>query len=193
MHFFLSHDNIYKSLVNSAKQTLKNIEAWLSLVERCVRDAEVASSNLVASILACWSSGQDDALSRRKPGFDSRTGHLKWTSQNCDVFFLLETTALTCSLSPYPLMLVFPCSFPRFFSPCSFSSASPLSVLLTGIFIYYFQFLGFFYTLITKRTHFFGMIISQTRQNAFSHKFFFILLPLFWQPEAASFSFQRSP
>ena len=54
-------------------------EAWLSLVERCVRDAEVASSNLVASTYlntkACWSSGQDDALSRRKPGFDSRTGH----------------------------------------------------------------------------------------------------------------------
>ena len=49
LHFFLSHDNIYKSLVNSAKQTFKNIEAWLSLVERCVRDAEVASSNLVAS------------------------------------------------------------------------------------------------------------------------------------------------
>ena len=72
----MSHDNIYESLVNSTKQTLKNIEAWLSLVERCVRDAEVASSNLVASIPACWSSGQDDALSRRKPGFDSRTGHL---------------------------------------------------------------------------------------------------------------------
>ena len=54
---------------------LNDIEAWLSLVERCVRDAEVASSNLVASIPACWSSGQDDALSRRKPGFDSRTGH----------------------------------------------------------------------------------------------------------------------
>ena len=52
------------------------IEAWLSLVARCVRDAEVASSNLVASIPACWSSGQDDALSRRKPGFDSRSGHL---------------------------------------------------------------------------------------------------------------------
>ena len=36
-------------------------EAWLSLVERCVRDAEVASSNLVASTYlntkACWSSG----------------------------------------------------------------------------------------------------------------------------------------
>ena len=80
LHFFQCHAIIYKSLVNSAKQTLKNIEAWLSLVERCVRDAEVASSNLVASTYlntkACWSSGQDDALSRRKPGFDSRTGHL---------------------------------------------------------------------------------------------------------------------
>ena len=27
----------------------KAIDAWLSLVERCVRDAEVASSNLVAT------------------------------------------------------------------------------------------------------------------------------------------------
>ena len=84
LHFFQGHAIIYKSLVNSAKQTLKNIEAWLSLVERCVRDAEVASSNLVASIPACWSSGQDDALSRRKPGFDSRTGHRKllWVFQS---------------------------------------------------------------------------------------------------------------
>ena len=30
--------------------TIEGIEAWLSLVERCVRDAEAASSNLVASI-----------------------------------------------------------------------------------------------------------------------------------------------
>ena len=29
-------------------------EAWLSLVERCVRDAEVASSNLVASIFCSF-------------------------------------------------------------------------------------------------------------------------------------------
>ena len=29
----------------------KIVEAWLSLVERCVRDAEVASSNLVASMI----------------------------------------------------------------------------------------------------------------------------------------------
>ena len=30
---------------------LRNIEAWLSLVERCVRDAEVVGSNPVASTL----------------------------------------------------------------------------------------------------------------------------------------------
>ncbi len=30
--------------------TLNNDDAWLSLVERCVRDAEVAGSNPVASI-----------------------------------------------------------------------------------------------------------------------------------------------
>ena len=66
-------------------------EAWLSLVERCVRDAEVASSNLVASIPACWSSGQDDALSRRKPGFDSRSGHQK-ASRNLLAFLLFIST-----------------------------------------------------------------------------------------------------
>ncbi len=32
-------------------------------------------SFLVIHIKANWSSGQDDALSRRKPGFDSRIGH----------------------------------------------------------------------------------------------------------------------
>ena len=93
----MSHDNIYESLVNSTKQTLKNIEAWLSLVERCVRDAEVASSNLVASTYlntkACWSSGQDDALSRRKPGFDSRTGHLLLQSFVAAAFLLGASVA----------------------------------------------------------------------------------------------------
>ena len=36
--------------LNNFDYTIKGIEAWLSLVERCVRDAEAASSNLVASI-----------------------------------------------------------------------------------------------------------------------------------------------
>ena len=62
----------------------KIVEAWLSLVERCVRDAEVASSNLVASMIpAYWSSGQDAALSRRKPGFDSRIGHIIVRERHC--------------------------------------------------------------------------------------------------------------
>ena len=34
-----------------AKVTMNISDAWLSLVERCVRDAEVAGSNPVASIL----------------------------------------------------------------------------------------------------------------------------------------------
>ena len=71
-----------------------HIVAWLSLVERCVRDAEVASSNLVASTYlntkACWSSGQDDALSRRKPGFDSRTGHeAVWNFHTASFFMFI--------------------------------------------------------------------------------------------------------
>ena len=54
------------------------------MVERCVRDAEVASSNLVASMIpAYWSSGQDAALSRRKPGFDSRIGHIIVRERHC--------------------------------------------------------------------------------------------------------------
>ena len=36
------------AVVNEIK---RHIDAWLSLVERCVRDAEVAGSNPVASIL----------------------------------------------------------------------------------------------------------------------------------------------
>ncbi len=33
--------------------SIEDVEAWLSLVERCVRDAEAASSNLVASMYFC--------------------------------------------------------------------------------------------------------------------------------------------
>ena len=41
---------------------------------------------------ACWSSGQDDALSRRKPGFDSRTGHWKEIRDSSlfFIFFILD-------------------------------------------------------------------------------------------------------
>ena len=41
------------SYVATHKRCEARIDAWLSLVERCVRDAEVAGSNPVASIFLC--------------------------------------------------------------------------------------------------------------------------------------------
>ena len=61
------------------RHVLKYNEAWLSLVERCVRDAEVASSNLVASTkrkcrklkgLRHFSFAWKRDFKREKPGFD---------------------------------------------------------------------------------------------------------------------------
>ena len=40
----------YVDIYRCFEYTTEGIEAWLSLVERSVRDAEAASSNLVASI-----------------------------------------------------------------------------------------------------------------------------------------------
>ena len=45
------------------------------------------------NVKACWSSGQDDALSRRKPGFDSRTGHLLLQSFVAAAFLLGASVA----------------------------------------------------------------------------------------------------
>ena len=50
---------LYESEVN---------EAWLSLVERCVRDAEVASSNLVASIWPCSQAAKTSPSHGEGPG-----------------------------------------------------------------------------------------------------------------------------
>ena len=60
-NFCISKNQIINIFKNSSKKVLTFswiyiilrhvIEAWLSLVERCVRDAEVACSNHVASIL----------------------------------------------------------------------------------------------------------------------------------------------
>ena len=46
----------------------ETIEAWLSLVERCVRDAEVASSNLVASIWPCSQAAKTSPSRGEGPG-----------------------------------------------------------------------------------------------------------------------------
>ena len=56
--------------LNNFDYTIKGIEAWLSLVERCVRDAEAASSNLVASMyfaVYTMDSGLMVKRSRRRP------------------------------------------------------------------------------------------------------------------------------
>ena len=42
---------IFVDILKNMYYTTIGIEAWLSLVERCVRDAEAASSNLVASMV----------------------------------------------------------------------------------------------------------------------------------------------
>ena len=50
--------------------SIEDVEAWLSLVERCVRDAEAASSNLVASMyfaVYTMDSGLMVKRSRRRP------------------------------------------------------------------------------------------------------------------------------
>ena len=40
-------------IITERVEATAGYEVWLSLVERCVRDAEVASSNLVTSIWPC--------------------------------------------------------------------------------------------------------------------------------------------
>ena len=62
---------------------------------RSGRRGRVFESRRLDSIIkhtACWSSGQDDALSRRKPGFDSRTGHWKEIRDSSlfFIFFILD-------------------------------------------------------------------------------------------------------
>ena len=57
---------------------------------RSGRRGRVFESRRLDSIIkhtACWSSGQDDALSRRKPGFDSRSGHLDEAAAFAAVLF----------------------------------------------------------------------------------------------------------
>lgn len=51
MHFE-KKDDILMELTKTAENKTEN-DAWLSLVERYVRDVEVASSNLVTPIYLC--------------------------------------------------------------------------------------------------------------------------------------------
>ena len=66
------------STASKARKSYRGV-AQFGRALRSGRRGRVFESRRLDSIIkhtACWSSGQDDALSRRKPGFDSRTGHL---------------------------------------------------------------------------------------------------------------------
>ena len=66
------------STASKARKSYRGV-AQFGRALRSGRRGRVFESRRLDSIklnMACWSSGQDDALSRRKPGFDSRTGHL---------------------------------------------------------------------------------------------------------------------
>ena len=74
------------STASKAKKSYRGV-AQFGRALRSGRRGRVFESRRLDSIIkhtACWSSGQDDALSRRKPGFDSRTGHRKllWVFQS---------------------------------------------------------------------------------------------------------------
>ena len=67
------------STASKARKSYRGV-AQFGRALRSGRRGRVFESRRLDSIIkhtACWSSGQDDALSRRKPGFDSRTGHWK--------------------------------------------------------------------------------------------------------------------
>ena len=82
------------STASKAKKSYRGV-AQFGRALRSGRRGRVFESRRLDSIIkhtACWSSGQDDALSRRKPGFDSRTGHWKEIrdSNLFFIFFILD-------------------------------------------------------------------------------------------------------
>ena len=81
------------STASKARKSYRGV-AQFGRALRSGRRGRVFESRRLDSIIkhtACWSSGQDDALSRRKPGFDSRSGHQK-ASRNLLAFLLFIST-----------------------------------------------------------------------------------------------------
>ena len=76
------------STASKARKSYRGV-AQFGRALRSGRRGRVFESRRLDSIIkhtACWSSGQDDALSRRKPGFDSRSGHLLLQSCCSSIF-----------------------------------------------------------------------------------------------------------
>ena len=79
------------STASKARKSYRGV-AQFGRALRSGRRGRVFESRRLDSIIkhtACWSSGQDDALSRRKPGFDSRTGHWK-EIRDSSLFFIFS-------------------------------------------------------------------------------------------------------
>ena len=76
MLFLGIHVIINKLDDESTKQGKRGVAQFGRALRSGRRGRKFESCRLDLYKMACWSSGQDDALSRRKPGFDSRTGHL---------------------------------------------------------------------------------------------------------------------
>ena len=77
------------STASKARKSYRGV-AQFGRALRSGRRGRVFESRRLDSIIkhtACWSSGQDDALSRRKPGFDSRSGHLDEAAAFAAVLF----------------------------------------------------------------------------------------------------------
>ena len=82
------------STASKARKSYRGV-AQFGRALRSGRRGRVFESRRLDSIIkhtAGWSSGQDDALSRRKPGFDSRTGHWKEIRDSSlfFIFFILD-------------------------------------------------------------------------------------------------------
>ena len=82
------------STASKARKSYRGV-AQFGRALRSGRRGRVFESRRLDSIIkhtACWSRGQDDALSRRKPGFDSRTGHWKEIRDSSlfFIFFILD-------------------------------------------------------------------------------------------------------
>ena len=83
------------STASKARKSYRGV-AQFGRALRSGRRGRVFESRRLDSIIkhtACWSSGQDDALSRRKPGFDSRTGHTGALSEMIRLLFLFTRAA----------------------------------------------------------------------------------------------------
>ena len=120
------------STASKARKSYRGV-AQFGRALRSGRRGRVFESRRLDSIIkhtACWSSGQDDALSRRKPGFDSRTGHeAVWNFHTASFFVLYFIALLFCPRIVTALLLNLPVYFSILFAAfCSLPHVFPHTI-----------------------------------------------------------------